>query len=404
MFHQGKNLFLSGNEAAAEGVRLCRPQVIAAYPITPQTTLVEKLSEFVANREFPCKYLLVESEHSAMAATMGAAMIGCRVFTATSSQGLLYMCEMLSYVSGSRYPVVLANANRSTATPWNIFGDQRDSVAMRDSGWIQFYTESGQESLDTIIQAYKVAEHPEVSTPVMVNIDGFTLTHTYDLVNIPSQEEVEKFLPPLKTTNKFSLEAPKSLSFTIGPDFHLESRYQQQKAFHAAEDVIARVDDEFAGIFGRKYHGMVEQYRCDDAEHILTVMGSTAGTTRIVVDKLRAAGKKVGMIKVRCLRPFPKKFFAGLGGSCKALGVLDRNISFGYEGALYTEVRAAMLKPGASIRTLNFIAGLGGADISKADLELMFEKLGGIASGQESGQKEFGQEEQEHQYIGLRWS
>jgi pyruvate ferredoxin oxidoreductase alpha subunit len=337
----------------------------------------------------------VESEHSAMAATMGAAMMGCRVFTATSSQGLLYMCEMLNYVSGSRYPIVLANANRSTATPWNIFGDQRDSVAMRDSGWIQFYTESGQESLDTIIQAYKLAEHPDVSTPVMVNIDGFTLTHTYDLVNIPSQEAVDEFLPPLKTENKFSLENPKSMCFTIGPDFHLESRYQQQKAFYAAEDVIARVDEEFAGIFGRRYHGMVEPYRCDDAEYILALMGSTAGTARIVVDKLRAEGKRVGMIKVRCLRPFPKKFFAGLGEPCKALGVLDRNISFGYEGALYTEARAAMLKPGASIRTLNFIAGLGGADISKAAIELMFEKLGGVASGKET---------QEQQYIGLRWS
>jgi pyruvate ferredoxin oxidoreductase alpha subunit len=395
VLHSGKNLFLSGNEAAAEGVRLCRPQVIAAYPITPQTTLVEKLSEFVANGEFPCKYLPVESEHSAMAATMGAAIMGCRVFTATSSQGLLYMCEMLNYVSGSRYPIVLVNANRSTATPWNIFGDQRDSVAMRDSGWIQFYTESGQETLDTVIQAYKLAEHAEVSIPVMVNIDGFTLTHTYDLVNVPDQKAVDEFLPPLKTTNKFSLEAPKSLSFTIGPDFHLESRYQQQKAFRAAEDVIARVDEEFAGIFGRRYHGMVEEYRCGDAEHILAVMGSTAGTARIVVDKLRAEGKKAGMIKVRCLRPFPKKFFAGLGDSCKALGVLDRNISFGYEGALYTEVRAAMLKPGASVRTLNFIAGLGGADISKADLELMFEKLGCAASGKE---------EEEQQYIGLRWS
>ncbi|MDR1874136.1 MAG: hypothetical protein LBQ90_03855 [Synergistaceae bacterium] len=389
------NQFLSGNEAAAEGVRLCRPQVIAAYPITPQTTLVERLSEFVAERAFPCKYLLVESEHSAMAAVMGAAMMGSRVFTATSSQGLLYMCEMLSYVSGSRYPIVLVNANRATATPWNIFGDQRDSVAMRDSGWIQFYVESGQESLDTIIQAYRVAEHPEVSTPVMVNIDGFTLTHTYDLVNIPGQEAVDAFLPPLKTANRLSLENPRSLSINIGPDYHLESRYQEQKAFQAAEKVIAQTDEDFARKFGRKYYGMAERYRCEDAECVLAVMGSVAGTVRTVVDRLRTEGKRVGMIKVRCLRPFPRALFAAQEAPCKALGVLDRNISFGYEGALYTEARAAMYRPGASIRTLNFIAGLGGRDISRSDIALMFEKLARLAGGSF---------EEELQYIGLRWS
>jgi pyruvate ferredoxin oxidoreductase alpha subunit len=387
--------FLSGNEAAAEGVRLCRPQVIAAYPITPQTTLTEKLSQVVADGAFPCKYLLVESEHSAMAGVMGAAMMGSRVFTATSSQGLLYMCEMLSYASGSRFPIVLANANRGTATPWSIFGDHRDSVAMRDSGWIQFYVESGQEALDTIIQAYRIAEHPEVSTPVMVNIDGFTLTHTYDPVSVPDQETVDAFLPPLKTTNRLSLENPKNLCFNIGPDFHMESRYQEQKAFRSAEKVIAQADGEFTALFGRQHHGMVERYRCEDAEYVLAVMGSVAGTTRVVVDKLRAEGKKVGLIKVRCLRPFPSAFFAASGGSCKALGVLDRNISFGYEGALYTETKAALYRPGATVRTLGFIAGLGGRDISKADLELMYEKLENLAAGKP---------EEEHQYIGLRWS
>ncbi|GHT00315.1 pyruvate ferredoxin oxidoreductase subunit alpha [Synergistales bacterium] len=397
---KGKGRFLSGNEAAAEAVRLCGPQVIAAYPITPQTTLMEKLSEFVAAGEMsaPCKLLLVESEHSAMAAVMGAAMMGSRVFTATSSQGLLYMCEMLNYVSGSRFPVVMANANRGTATPWTIFGDQRDSFAMRDSGWIQFYVESGQEALDTILQAYRIAELPDVMLPVMVNIDGFTLPHTYDLVQVPEQKAVDAFLPAFKTFNKLSLEAPKCMSFAYGPDYHLESRCLQQKVFDEAVGVIERVDEEFYGLFGRRYHGLADTYRCEDAELVLAVTGSAAGTTRVVVDKLRAEGKKVGLIKVRCLRPFPAKFFASLNSpqnSCKVLGVLDRNISFGLEGGLYTDAKASMYRPGAKINTLGFVAGLGGHDVSKADIEVMFGKLANLAEGKP---------EEEHQFIGMRWA
>ncbi|MDR1977661.1 MAG: hypothetical protein LBQ42_02895 [Synergistaceae bacterium] len=392
-----KSEFLSGNEAIAEGVRLCGPQVIAAYPITPQTTLMEKLSEFAADGALSasCKFLLVESEHSAMAAVMGAAMMGSRAFTATSSQGLLYMCEMLSYVSGSRFPIVMANANRGTATPWTIFGDHRDSFAMRDSGWIQIYVESGQEALDTILQAYRIAEHPSVMLPVMVNIDGFTLTHTYELVKVPERETADAFLPPLNTFNKLSLEAPKCLSFAFWPDYHLESRCLQQKAFLDAVNFIERTDEEFYGLFGRRYHGLAEPYRCEDAECVLAVAGGVAGTTRVVVDKLRAEGRKVGLIKVRCLRPFPMKFFASLGSPCQALGVVDRDISFGLEGGLYTDVKASMYKPGAGIRTLGFVAGLGGHDVSKADIELMYDKLRNLADGKP---------EEEHQFIGMRWA
>jgi pyruvate ferredoxin oxidoreductase alpha subunit len=390
----GEKRFLSGNEAAAEAVRLCRPVVIAAYPITPQTTLVEKLSEFVVDKVFPCKYLLVESEHSAMAVVMGASMMGSRVFTATSSQGLLYMCEMLSYVSGSRYPVVMVNANRATATPWSIFGDHRDSLAMRDSGWIQLYVESGQEALDTIIQAYRIAEDPTVMIPVMVNLDGFTLTHTYDLVVVPAQEQVDSYLPPYQTANKLSLEKPMSLSFSLGPELHLESRRQQQRAFGRAAEVISKADAEYGRIFGRSYSGMVETYACDDAEYILTVLGAVAGTTRVVVDALRAEGQKVGMIRLRSLRPFPGEFFAGLGGACRVLGVIDRDISFGYEGALYTEIRSAMLSGGGGIRTMNFIFGLGGRDMPKSEIREMYVKMMNLASGEP---------EEELQYIGARW-
>lgn len=387
--------FLSGNEAVAEGVRLCRPQVIAAYPITPQTTLVEKLSEFVADKEFPCEYMLVESEHSAMAATMGASMMGVRTFTATSSQGLLYMCEMLNFVSGSRFPVVMVDANRSTATPWNIFGDHRDAMAMRDSGWIQLYTESGQESMDTVIQAYRIAEDPRILTPIMVNLDGFSLTHTYDLVEVPDQEVVDRFLPAYQTDNKLDLKNPKSQCISIGPDFHTEIRLQQQDAMDMAKKVIADVDAQFGKEFGRSYGGLVQEYRCDDADYVLVVLGSVAGVSRTVVDELRKQGEKVGVIRVRSLRPFPNEYFASLKNRFKALGVLDRNLSFGNQGGVYTETKAALFTPGNMIQTLNFIAGLGGRDITKVNIAEMFSKLKAVSEGEA---------ENEMQFIGLRWS
>jgi pyruvate ferredoxin oxidoreductase alpha subunit len=291
----------------------------------------------------------------------------------------------------------MANANRGTATPWTIFGDHRDSFAMRDSGWSQLYVESGQEALDSILQAYRIAEHPDVMLPVMVNIDGFTLTHTYDLVDVPAQETVDAFLPPLDTFNKLSLDAPKCLSFAFGPDYHLESRCVQQKVFEGAVKVIESVDGEFGGLFGRSYHGMAEKYRCEDAEIVLATAGGTAGTARVVVDALRQEGRRAGLIKVRCLRPFPVKFFASLeaGGPCKALGVLDRDISFGLEGGLYTDVKASLYRPGATIRTLGFVAGLGGHDVSKADIRSMYDKLKNLLEGKQ---------EEEHQFIGMRWA
>jgi pyruvate ferredoxin oxidoreductase alpha subunit len=322
---------------------------------------------------------------------MGASVMGSRVFTATSSQGLLYMCEMLHYVSGSRYPIVLMNANRGTATPWTIFGDHRDVMAMRDAGWIQFFVESGQEALDTVIQAYRIAEDPSVMIPVMVNLDGFTITHTYDLVSVPSQAQADKYLPPYRTANKMSLEKTLSFSSAYGPDLHLESRMQQQETFKQAAKMIAQADEEYGKIFGRSYHGMVETYACEDAEYILAVLGGVAGATRIVVDALRAEGRKVGMIKVRCLRPFPKEFFSKLGGACKVLGVVDRNISFGYEGAVYTEIRAAVR---GNIQTMNFIFGLGGRDMPKEQIRSMYEKMMNLASGKV---------EDELQYVGARW-
>jgi pyruvate ferredoxin oxidoreductase alpha subunit len=384
--------FLSANEAAAYGVKLSRPDVVSAYPITPQTTLVEKIADFLATGEAKFKYMMVESEHSAMASALGAAMMGARTFTATSSQGLLYMCEMLSYVSGARHPIVMVDANRSIATPWNIFGDQRDAMAMRDSGWIMLFVESGQEALDTVIQAYKIAEAPEVMTPVMVNIDGFTLTHTYDMVEIPGQEEVDSFLPPFRTTNKMDMKDPKTLCQSVGPDFHAEGRFLQQKAFEAAKRKIVSVNDEYAKLTGRSYGGMIEEYRCDDAEAVLVAMGSVAGTVRVVVDEMREAGKKVGLIKVRSYRPFPKEYFESARDRFKAVGTIDRSISFGFDGTLFSEVKSAMY--GSKAKMADYIVGLGGRDIPKQQIELMFSKLFSIASGKN---------EAEVQFLGMRW-
>lgn len=391
----GTKAFLSANEAAAHGVRLANPDVIAAYPITPQTTLVEKLADFCANDELASTYMMVESEHSAMAAALGASMMGVRTFTASSSQGLLYMCEMLHYTSGARHPVVMADANRSTATPWNIYGDHRDAMAMRDAGFIQLYVESGQEALDTMLQAYKLAESPEVMIPVMVNLDGFTLTHTYENVDIPDQAEVDGFLPPFKTTNKMDISDPKSLCATIGPAFHTEGRMQQCEAFEAAKKRIVEIDKEFADKFGRAYGGLYEEFMCEDADYVIVALGSVAGTVRSVVKKLRAEGEKVGLIKLRSFRPFPKEFFVSIAGRFKALGVIDKSVSFGYEGTVYSEVKAALYGGKMhSTKTADFICGLGGRDIADKDVVDMYSILKNLA---------FGKEEKEVQFIGRKW-
>lgn len=368
-------IFVSGDEAIALGVRAAKPHVIAAYPITPQTITVERLADYVEDGSLASEYLYVESEHSAMAACIGASAIGARAFTATSSQGLLYMCECLHYASGSRFPIVMMNANRSTAAPWCIYGDQRDSLSQLDSGWIQLYVENAQEAMDTIIQAFKIAEDPEVMTPVMVNLDGFVLTHTYELVEVPDQVEVDKYIPYNDFINKMDLENPKSTCISAGPIWNTEFRYQQHHAILKSALKIKEADKEYGANFGRSYGGLVEDYHCDDAEVVLVTLGSATGTARIVVDSLREAGHKVGLLKLRCLRPFPKDEVIQILSKAKAVGVLEKDISFGYEGAVFTEVNSALASLDKMPVTFNFIAGLGGRNISKDDIKEMFEKL-----------------------------
>jgi len=367
--------FLSGNEAFAEGVRLAKPHVISAYPITPQTIVVERLSEMVEDKSLKSEFIHVESEHSALSCAMGASAIGARAFTATSSQGLLYMAECLQYASGGRFPIVMMNANRSTALPWNIYGDQRDSISQLDCGWIQVYVEDAQESLDMALQSFFIAENEKVSIPVMVNLDGFVLTHTYEAVEIPSQEQADEFLPPFKTENRMDFDNPKNMAFSAGPDSNMEFKLQQHKAMLDSKAVIELADKRFSEIFGRSYGGLIDTYKTDDAEYILITFGSITGLVREVVDELRAEGRKVGLVKLRYLRPFPDTEIAEAVKNAKAVGTLEKDISFGYEGTVYTNVNSALIKNGIAIPSYNFIAGLGGRDISKEDIFHMFEQI-----------------------------
>lgn len=379
----GEKRFLSGDEAVAEGVRLARPQVISAYPITPQTVVVERLSEMVERGDLVAKYLHVESEHSALAAAIGASSTGARTFTATSSQGLLYMAECLTYASGGRYPIVMMNANRATCLPWNIYGDQRDSLALLDHGWIQVYALDAQEALDLSIMAFRLAEDPAVMTPVMVNLDGFALTHTYETVDIPAQEQADRFLPPYTTSNKFDFEHPLNMGFTAGPTYNKYFKYREHQDLLAAPAVIDQVEREFAEVFGRQYPGVIETYQCADAELILITLGSIAGLARDVVDRLRAQGQRVGLLRIRYLRPMPADQIAEAVAGARAVAVLEKDVSFGAEGTVFTNVNSALQQAGITVPTCNFIGGLGGDDIKADDLATVFEELGRITEGED---------------------
>ena len=367
--------FVSGNEAVALAVRLARAQVISAYPITPQTVVVERLSEMVEDGSLSAEFMHVESEHSAISAAMGASAVGARTFTAGSSQGLVYMAEGLHYASGGRFPIVMMNACRSLALPWSIFGDQRDSLSLLDCGWMQVYVEDAQEALDMTLQAYRIAEDPNVLTPMMVNLDGFILTHTYEPVEEPLAEEVDRFLPPFTTVNKMDLDRPQSLGFTSPPGDNLEFKYQQHQAMLEAIAVIEAAEKDYQKRFGRDYGGLCEAYRCQDAAVILVALGSVCGTARIVVDQLRSQGKAVGLLKLRYMRPFPADALRRNLSSARAVGVLDKDISFGYEGTVFTNVNSCLQALPSSPPTYNYIGGLGGRNVSKQDIEDIYLQL-----------------------------
>ncbi len=367
--------FLSGNEAFAEGIRLARPDVISAYPITPQTIVVERLSEMVEDGSLHSDFIHVESEHSALSCAIGASAAGARAFTATSSQGLLYMAECLYYASGGRFPIVMMNADRSTALPWNIYGDQRDSLSQLDSGWIQVYAENAQEALDLALMSWRIAEDQRVSTPVMVNLDGFVLTHTYETVEIPEQAQADAFLPPYETENRIDFDDPKNMAFSAGPDTNYIFKYKAHAGMLAAKGVVTETEDAFAAIFGRQYSGLLDNYRTEDADYILVTLGSIAGLCRETADRLREQGIKAGVVRIRYMRPFPNEEIAAALKNAKAFGVLEKDISFGSEGTVYTNVNSALQKAGICVPGYNFIGGLGGRNISAGEIAQIFAAL-----------------------------
>lgn len=370
--------FLSGNDAFAYGIRLARPNVISAYPITPQTIVVERLSEMVEDKSLDSQFIHVESEHSAMSCAMGASSVGARTFTATSSQGLLYMAECLTYASGGRFPIVMMNANRSTALPWNIYGDQRDSLSLLYSGWIQAYAENAQEALDLALLSYYVAEHKEVQTPFMANLDGFVLTHTYEVVDVPTQEQADEFLPPYETDNKMDLQNPRNLAFSAGPATNTAFKYKEHNGLLNAKKIISEAETRFNEIFGRQYTGLIEKYKSDDADYIIITLGSISGLVKQTVDELREQGEKVGLVRIRYMRPFPNEEISQAVQNAKAAAVLEKDISFGNEGTVYTNVNSALKKFGVEVPASNYI---GGRNISEVEIKTIFSSLKTNPSG-----------------------
>lgn len=359
---------ISSAEAISEAVKRARPDVIPVYPITPQTKISEKLADYVADGELDAHYIKVESEHSAMSAAIGASGAGVRVFTATSSQGLAYMHEPVFAAAGMRVPIVMADANRALSSPINIWNDQQDSLAERDAGWIQIYAETGQEAFDTTIQAFKIAENKNVLLPVMVCVDGFILTHTVDPVELISQEDVDEFLPPYVPEHSFlDPKEPMSLGTLADPDHYMEIRYDIEEALENSLSVIEEVGKEFGDKFGRTY-GLIEEYKSDDAEIILVAMGSICNTIKDVVDEYRENGEKIGLVRVRAYRPFPKEALKAAVGDAK-LAVLDKDVSFSSGGALYLDTKAALNND-----TYCYIVGLGGRDITPDHINQIIEK------------------------------
>jgi pyruvate ferredoxin oxidoreductase alpha subunit len=386
---------LTGNEAIAYGVRLARPKVIAAYPITPQTTIVETLANFVADGSLKAQFVESEGEHGAIFTVMSAALTGVRVFTGTSSQGFAYGYEAIAYIPGRRLPVVMAVANRPISSPGKaVECDHSDTMSGRDLGWIQLYVESNQEALDTIIQAYRIAEDQKVLLPVMVCIDGFYITHTTEMVQIPEQADVDKFIPPYEPKHVILDPAnPMALSGGGTSDENMGYEFLKNEAVIRAGDVIKQANDEYAAMSGRKYgNGLVEKLYCDDAEIVLVTMGSMSGNARLTVEQLRAEGKKVGLVRVRSFRPFPKDDFLALGKKVKVIAVVDRSVSRGAgEGPCVTEIKSALYNvEGEKARVIGFIAGLHSAEILTTDFRYMADKaLKTAATGQVTGEIEW---------------
>ena len=360
---------LEGSHAVSEAVRLARVQVVSAYPITPQTHIVEAISEHCSSGRLAARFMCVESEHSAMASVIGAASGGVRTFTATSGQGLAYMHELLHWASGARLPIVMAEVNRALAPGWNIWVDQTDSLSQRDTGWIQFYCEDGQEVLDTTLLAYRLAE--EVNLPVMVILDAFFLSHTYEPVDIPDQEQVDRFISPMKPKISLDTADPRALGQMVPPGAYMEMRHDIQQAMERVPFLYRQMEGLFAELFGRTY-GDVEAVQCDDAEIVLVVSGTATGTCRQALSDLRSQGEKAGMLKIKMFRPFPDESIRRALKGASKIAVVDRNCSFGAGGIFAQEIRSALCHLKKRPPVFSYIAGLGGRDITGDTLKEIY--------------------------------
>jgi pyruvate/2-oxoacid:ferredoxin oxidoreductase alpha subunit len=362
-----------GNHAVSWGAQLARVEVISAYPITPQTQIVEKLSEMCADGSLSARFIKVESEHSAMAACIGASAAGARTFTATSSHGLVYMHEMLHWAAGGRHPVVMAEVNRALGPGWNIWTDQNDSLSQRDTGWVQLYCETNQEVLDTTIQSFKIAE--ALDLPVMLVLDAFYLSHTAEPVDIPDQEMVDRFLPPREARLKLDVNDPHAFGALVRPDSYMEMRWLQQEAMRQVPVVFDKVEADWLRMFGRHY-GAVESYRAEDAELLLVTSGTVTSTARFVVDRRRAAGEAIGLVKVKMFRPFPAGPLREALAGVERVAVLDRNISPGHSGIFAEETRASLYDLPTEDRpqVYGYIIGLGGRDVTPSVIDEVIDR------------------------------
>ncbi|MEO0262614.1 MAG: pyruvate ferredoxin oxidoreductase [candidate division WOR-3 bacterium] len=360
-----KNLkVIMGNHALSYGAKLSRVEVISAYPITPQTQVVELLSEMVGSGELNARFVNVESEHSALAVCISASIAGARAFTATSAQGLALMHELLHWASSARTPIVMGVINRAMATPWSIWTEQTDSLSQRDTGWMQIYCESNQEVLDSVILGYKVGER--VFLPTMIVLEAFVLSHTSEPVEIPDQKIVDDFLPPYKNPLALNTSNPRAIGAVTSPDFYMEFRYKIQKAMEEAIDIIKEEGKKFEERFGR-YWGLVESFFAEDSEIVIVCAGAYSSTVKYAVKKMRENGKNIGVLRVRVFRPFPydeiRKYLVG-----KKVIVLDRNISFGAGGIFFQEIKSALFGQ-KKTKCAGYILGLGGRDITPSTIE-----------------------------------
>jgi pyruvate/2-oxoacid:ferredoxin oxidoreductase alpha subunit len=367
----------TGNHVAAWGARLARAEVVSAYPITPQTQVIEEISRFIDEGEMDCEYIPVESEHSAMAAMIGSTAMGVRSFSATSAHGLLYMHELLHWAAGIRLPMVMVNVNRALGPGWNIWCDHQDTIAARDTGWIQLYCASHQEILDTTIQAFRISEDPKVILPVMVCYDAIFLSHNYMQVEIPDQEVVDRFLPPFRSLWKLDLDYPFTHGSVIYPDDYEEVRYSMFQGLDNSRKVIEAAAEEYRDIVGNFHGALVETYRMEGAESALVAMGSIASEAKVAVDRLRDAGYPCGLVRVRSYRPFPIEELRALLAPLRAVMVIDRGVSFGMEGPMFSEVKAVIYGR-SDAQVYDIVTGLGGRDVT---YELIYENVEAALKG-----------------------